>query len=153
MKPDESLIANKIMGEVSSKEPNFEPMEDLKEIMKPTQYITRKSWGPKHDGSFHGDDTFTEEEVQQGKRKHRSFLDKILDEMVFCEPMSIGETQKRWEETWRKMSKEWQQEAMDRRRREQELKSKWNLFYGLTGITPPWSKENPREPEPWEPQF
>lgn len=153
VKPNESPIANKIMGEVNSGSSDFGPMEDLKEVMKPTQYITRKSWGPKQDGSFHGDDTFTEEEVQQGKRKHRSFLDKILDEMVFCEPMDCKEIQERWEKAWRKMSKEWQQEAMERRRREQDMKSRWNLFYGLTGMTPPWSKLNPREPEPWEPKF
>lgn len=141
VKPDESPIANRIMGMAAGQKP------------EESGHITKRSWEPEREGSFMGDGALTEEEVQQGKRKHRSFLDKILDEMVFCEPMSLEETQKRWEETWRKMSKEWQQEAMDRRRREQELKSKWNLFYGLTGMTPPWSKLNPREPEPWEPKF
>ena len=141
VKPEESPIANRIMGMAAEQKP------------EESKHITRRSWEPERQGSFMGDGALTEEEVQQGRRKHRSFLDKILDEIVDCEPMGWEETQKRWEQTWRKMSKEWQQEAMDRRRREQELKSKWNLFYGLTGITPPWSKLNPRKPEPWEPKF
>jgi hypothetical protein len=141
VKPNESPIANKIMGMTADQKP------------EESKHITRRSWEPERQGSFMGDSALTEEEVQQGRRKHRSFLDKILDEIVDCEPMGWEETQKRWEQTWRKMGKEWQQQAMDRRRKEQEIKSKWNLFYGLTGITPPWSKLNPREPEPWEPKL
>jgi hypothetical protein len=141
VKPNESPIANKIMGMTADQKPEG------------SKHITRRSWEPERQGSFMGDGALTEEEVQQGRRKHRSFLDKILDEIVDCEPMGWEETQKRWEQTWRKMSKEWQQQAMERRRKEQEIKSKWNLFYGLTGITPPWSKLNPREPEPWEPKL
>lgn len=141
VKPDESPIANKIMGESSSKKPVS------------TGQSTGRSWEPERNGCFLGDDNLTEQEIQQGRKRQEDFVDRILDEIVFCEPMSPEELEKKWEETWRKMSKEWQQEAMERRRREQEIKSKWNLFYGLTGITPPWSKLNPREPEPWEPKL
>lgn len=181
VKLNESPIANKIISKKSKPEPAlsdndwkevdeswekdekkyWKEMEKLKKELEETKRLAKrleytppvKSWSPKVNGPWNGEQEMTNQEITNGRKRQENFLDRILDEMVFCEPMSIGETQKRWEETWRKMSKEWQQEAMDRRRREQELKSKWNLFYGLTGITPPWSKENPREPEPWEPQF
>jgi hypothetical protein len=135
MKPDESPIANQIMEEVSSEKPEY------------TGHITWRSWGPKHGASFHGDDILTEQEIQQGRRSHRSFLDKILDEMVSCEPLGLEEIQERWEKTWRDMSKEWQRHALDRRHKEQEKRSRWDLFNGLTGKTPPWPMINPRDPE------
>lgn len=129
-------------------------LEETKRLAKRLEYTPPvKSWSPKVNGPWNGEQEMTNQEITNGRKRQENFLDRILDEMVFCEPMSLEETQKRWEETWRKMSKEWQQEAMDRRRKEQEMRSRWNLFYGLTGMTPPWSKENPREPEPWEPQF
>lgn len=141
VKPDESPIANKIMQGVDSKKPES------------TGHITGKSWEPERNGCFFGDDNLTEQEIAKGRKRQEDFLDRILDEIVFCEPMSPEELQKKWEKAWKDINKEWQQQAMERRRREQEIKSKWNLFYGLTGITPPWSKLNPREPEPWEPKL
>jgi hypothetical protein len=112
-----------------------------------------KSWSPAVNGPWRGEQEMTTQEIAYGCERHEDFLDHIFREIIESEPMDWLETQKRWEETWRKMGKEWQQQAMERRRKEQEIKSKWNLFYGLTGITPPWSKLNPREPEPWEPKL
>ena len=141
VEPNESPIANKIMEGVSSKG------------LESTGQDTGRSWAPLHSANFHGDDTLSEQEIHQGQRRHRSFLDRIRDEMVFCEPMSWVETQKRWEKTWRDMGKEWQRHAMERRHKEQEQSSKWDLFNGLTGKTPPWAMLNPRDPEFWEPEF
>lgn len=124
-----------------------EELEEMKEIEKKLEDTPpSKSWAPLHSANFHGDDTLSEEEIHQGQRRHRSFLDRIRDEMVFCEPMSWMETQKRWEKTWRDMGKEWQRHAMERRRREQEEMSRWELFYGMAGQTPPWSKVKPKRP-------
>lgn len=142
VKPDESPIANKIMEGAETKKPGSVEHKGTwgQDLSSP------RSWGPKHDGSFHGDDTLSEEEIREGRRRHRGFLDRILDEMVFCEPMGLEEVQERWEKTWKDLGKEWQRVAMERRHKEQEERSRWDLFYGLTGKTPPWSKPNPRKP-------
>lgn len=142
VKPDESPIANKIMERVNSEKPEN------------TGHITRRSWGPKHNGSFHGDDTLTDQEVQQGKKRHRGFLDKIMDEMIFLEPMDWRENRKRWEKTWKDIRKEWQRHAMERRHKEQEQGSKWDLFQGLSGDkTSPWKILDPRDPDFWDSEF
>ena len=77
---------------------------------------------------------------EQSWKSHKSFLDKILEEMVTCEPMGWEEVQKAWEKTWKDMGKEWQRHAMSRGHKEQEERSKWDLFHGLSGKTPPWPK-------------
>lgn len=135
VKPNESPIANKVMEEARAK------------VEESTEQDTGRSWCPKHSGNFYGDDTWTEQEIHQGQRRHRNFLDKILDEIVFCEPMGWEETQRRWEKTWKDMRKEWQRVAMNRRHKEQEESSRRDLFLGLSGKTSPCPMMNPRDPE------
>lgn len=135
VKPNESPIANKIMEEARAK------------VEESTEQDTGRSWCSKHGGSFYGDDTWTKEEIAKGRKRQEDFLDRILDEIVFCEPMGphwevmdLEEVQERWEKTWKDMRKEWQRHAMERRHKEQEQRSKWDLFHSLTGQTPPWPK-------------
>ena len=163
VKPNESPIVNQIMQEAVEKDEKKYwkeikglegELEEMKEIEKKLEYTPpSKTWGPNKKIYSKGEQEMTEQEIQQGQRRHKSFLDSIVDEMVFCEPMSWVETQKRWEKTWRDMGKEWQRHAMERRHKEQEKSSRWDLFNGLTGKTPPWAMLNPRDPEFWEPEF
>lgn len=141
----------KYWKEIKGLKKELEEMKEIEEKLGDTP--PSKSWGPNRDAVSPGSQQMSNQEIAYGCERHEDFLDYIFREIIESEPMDWLETQKRWEETWRKMGKEWQQQAMERRRKEQEIKSKWNLFYGLTGITPPWSKLNPREPEPWEPKL
>jgi hypothetical protein len=132
----------------------WKELKELKEVEERLEYTPpSKSWGPNREAVSPSSQEMTTQEIAYGCERQEDFLDHIFREIIENEPMDWLETQKRWEETWRKMGKEWQQQAMERRRKEQDMKSRWNLFYGLTGMTPPWSKLNPREPEPWEPKF
>lgn len=128
VKPNESTIANKIMEEARAK------------VEESTEQDTGRSWCPKHSGNFYGDDIWTEQEIAKGRKRQEDFLDRILDEIVFCEPMSAEEIQKKWEKAWKDINKEWQRHAMERRHKEQEEMSRWELFNGLTGKTLPWPK-------------
>lgn len=129
-------------------------LEEMKEIEgKLVHTPPSKSWGPNRDAVSPGSQQMSNQEIAKGRRRQEDFLDRILDEIVFCEPMSPEELKKKWENAWKDINKEWQRHAMNRRHKEQEERSKWDLFHGLSGKTPPWPMMNPRDPEFWEPEF
>ena len=129
-------------------------LEEMKEIEAKLEYTPpSKSWSPKVNGPLHGGPEMTTQEIAKGRKRQEDFLDRILDEIVFCEPMSPEDLKKKWENAWKDINKEWQRRAMKRRHKEQEERSRRDLFQGLSGKTPPWPMMNPRDPEFWEPEF
>lgn len=166
VKPDESPIANKIAQEATEKiyetklipkkpkpesapsENDWEELKELKELEEKLEYTPpSKSWGPNRDAVSPGKQEMSNQEIAKGRKRQEDFLDRILDEIVFCEPMSPAELQKKWENAWKDINKEWQRRAMKRRHKEQEESSRRDLFNGLSGKTPLWPMLNPRDPE------
>lgn len=111
--------------------------EELKELEKIEERLEHtppsKSWGPNREAVSPGSQEMTTQEIDKGCKRQKNFLDRILDEIVFCEPMGWEETQRRWEKTWKDMRKEWQRFAMNRRHKEQEESSRRDLFLGIIG--------------------
>lgn len=129
-------------------------LEEMKELEEKLEHTPpSKSWGPNRDAVSPGKQEMTNQEIAKGRKRQEDFLDRILDEIVFCEPMSPEELQKKWENAWKDINKEWGRRAMKRRHKEQEESSRRDLFHGLSGKTTPWPMVNPRDPEFWEPEF
>lgn len=129
-------------------------LKEMKELEEKLDYTPpSKFWCPNMEAVNPENQEMSSQEIAKGRKRQEDFLDRILDEIVFCEPMSPEEVQKKWEKAWKDINKEWQRHAMNRRHREQEERSQWDLFHGLSGKTPPWPMINPRDPEFWEPEF
>lgn len=129
-------------------------LEEMKEIEEKLEYTPpTKTWGPNDMSYSKSKEKMSEQEIAKGCKRQEDFLDRILDEIVFCEPMSPEDLKKKWENAWAEINKEWGRRAMKRRHKEQEESSRRDLFHGLSGKTSPWPMMNPRDPELWEPEF
>lgn len=125
-------------------------LEEMKEIEGKLGHTPpSKSWGPNRDAVSPGSQQMSNQEIAKGRKRQEDFLDRILDEIVFCEPMSTEDLKKKWEEAWKDINKEWQRHAMNRRHKWQEESSRRDLFRGLSDKTSPWPMMNPRDPEFW----
>lgn len=126
----------------------WKEIKELKEVEEKLEFTPpSKSWGPKRKAVSPGNQEMTTQEIAKGRKRQEDFLDRILDEIVFCEPMSTEDLKKKWEEAWKDINKEWQRHAMNRRHKWQEESSRRDLFRGLSGKTSPWAMINPRDPE------
>ena len=127
---------------------------DWKEIEEKLEYTPpTKTWGPNDMSYSKSKEKMSGQEIAKGRKRQEDFLDRILDEIVFCEPMSPEDLKKKWENAWAEINKEWGRRAMKRRHKEQKESSRRDLFHGLSGKTSPWPMMNPRDPELWEPEF
>lgn len=118
-----------------------EDLEEMKEVEEKLEYTPpSKTWGPNDMSYSKSEEKMTTQEIAKGRKRQEAFLDRILDEIIFCEPMSPEDLKKKWEKAWESINREWQRHAMNRRHKEQEERSKWDLVHGLSGKTPPWPK-------------
>ena len=63
-----------------------------------------KTWGPNKKIYSSDEQEMTEQEIAKGRKKHDDFLDYILQEVFRREPMDPLETQKNWEDVWKRLN-------------------------------------------------
>ena len=107
-------------GVDSTRYGGYYTVEEMKEIEEKLEHTPpSKSWGPNRDAVSPGKQEMSNQEIAKGRKKQEDFLDYLFQEMALKEPMDPLETQKNWEDIWKRLNEAWGARHMIRRRAQQ----------------------------------